>query len=59
MKINNETKVGLMVIVVIILLVGLTVKTGKIKLSEEGYTLKVRFTDIDGVNLNSPVARST
>ncbi len=55
MKINNETKVGLMVVAVIALLVALTIKTGKIKLSEEGYHIKVRFSDIDGVNLNSPV----
>jgi len=55
MKINNEIKLGLFVIAVISILVGLTIKTGKIQFADEGYHIKVHFKDIDGVNLNSPV----
>ncbi len=55
MKISNEAKIGGMVVIVIVILTGLTVRTGKIKFSETGYNIKVRFADIDGVNLNSPV----
>ena len=55
MKMNNETKIGLMVTVVIILLAVLTVKTGKFNLSTKNYTIKARFANVDGVNLNSPV----
>ncbi len=55
MKINNETKIGLMVTIVIALLVALTVKTGNFALSRKGYPIKVHFKNVDGVNLNSPV----
>ena len=55
MKMNNETKIGLMVSVLIILLAVLTVKTGKFNLSNDGYIVKVHFSNVDGVNLNSPV----
>jgi len=55
MKTNNETKIGIMVSVVIILLAVLTVKTGKFNLATKGYTIKALFENVDGVNLNSPV----
>lgn len=55
MKMNNETKIGLMVTLVIILLAILTIKTGKFNFSTKGYTIKARFVNVDGVNLNSPV----
>ena len=55
MKMNNETKIGLMVSIVIILLAVLTVKTGNFNLTTKGYTIKARFENVDGVNLNSPV----
>ena len=55
MKMNNETKIGVMVTIVIILLAILTVKTGKFNLSTKGYTIKALFQNVDGVNLNSPV----
>jgi phospholipid/cholesterol/gamma-HCH transport system substrate-binding protein len=55
MKMNNETKVGLMVSVLIVSLAVLTVKTGKFNLSNDGYVVKVHFQNVDGVNLNSPV----
>jgi phospholipid/cholesterol/gamma-HCH transport system substrate-binding protein len=55
MKMNNETKIGIMISVVIVLLVGLTLKTGNFHLTRGGYRVKAHFRNIDGVNLNSPV----
>ena len=55
MKINNETKIGMMLFVVICILAGITLKTGNFNLSRDGYIVKVRFLNIDGINLNSPV----
>ena len=55
MKMNNETKIGVMVSSVILLLAVLTVKTGNFSLLKEGYLVKVHFNNVDGVNLNSPV----
>ncbi|HQP10446.1 MAG TPA: MlaD family protein [Candidatus Omnitrophota bacterium] len=55
MKMNNETKIGLMVFIVIVLLAVLTVKTGNFNLSTKGYRIKAQFENVDGVNLNSPV----
>jgi len=55
MKLNNESKIGLMVSVVIVLLAVLTIKTGKFNLSKNGYIIKAHFQNVDGVNLNSPV----
>ena len=55
MKMNNETKIGVMTSVVIAILVILTVKTGNFNLSRSGHLVKVYFQNVDGVNLNSPV----
>lgn len=55
MKMNNETKIGLMVTGVIVLLAVLTIKTGKFNLSTKDYIIKAQFANVDGVNLNSPV----
>jgi len=55
MKLNNETKIGIMVFIVLVLLGIFTMKTGKFNFANTGYTVKVQFKDIDGVNLNSPV----
>lgn len=55
MKITNESKIGIMVSVVIALLAILTIKTGNFNLSKSGYTIKAHFQNVDGVNLNSPV----
>ena len=44
-----------MVIITIVLLLALTLKTGNFSLGEKGYTVKVQFHNIDGVNSNSPV----
>jgi len=55
MKLNNETKIGIFVIIVFCLLAFFTLRAGNFNLSSSGYQIKVHFNDIDGVNLNSPV----
>lgn len=55
MKINNETKIGVMISMVIVVLAVLTIRTGKFNFSKEGYIVKANFSNVDGVNLNSPV----
>ena len=55
MKMNNETRIGIMVAVVVLLLAALTIKTGNFNLATKGYTIKANFRNVDGVNLNSPV----
>ena len=44
-----------MVSAVIVSLVVLTVKTGNFNFNKKGYTVKVRFKNIDGVDKNSPI----
>jgi len=55
MKWSNETKIGVMVTAVLIILFMLTVKSGDFNFKKEGYTVKVRFSNIDGIGLSSPV----
>jgi len=57
MKLNNETRIGIMVVIVLILLAWITINTSdfNFNLSKEGHRVKARFKDVDGVNLNSPV----
>jgi len=55
MKISNEVKVGLMVVAAIVFLVFLTIKAGNFRFFQDGYTVKVYFKNIDGIDLNSPV----
>lgn len=55
MKMNNETKIGIMVSIVAVLLAVLTLETGNFSLTKGGYQVKAHFKNIDGVNLNSPV----
>lgn len=55
MKINNETKIGILVVMTLLMLGWLTWKAGNYDFTVKGYELKVRFSDIDGVELNSPV----
>lgn len=52
---NNETKIGILVVLVVAALIGITVQAGNFHLAQAGYTIKVRFQNIDGVELNSPV----
>ncbi|MFT5388098.1 MAG: phospholipid/cholesterol/gamma-HCH transport system substrate-binding protein [Lysobacterales bacterium] len=55
MVINKETKIGIMITLVLIGLGVLTIRSGDFAFKGEGYEVKVRFHDVDGVNLNSPV----
>ena len=55
MKINNEMKIGLMVIVVLLILGYLTWEAGDFSFAPQGYALKVQFHNIEGVETNSPV----
>ncbi len=55
MKINNETRIGMFVVVVIVLLGLLTWKAGDIQIRQGGYEIKAHFKNIDGVALNAPV----
>ncbi len=55
MKINNETRIGIFVVLVIIVLGVLTWRAGDIQIRRGGYELKAHFKNIDGVALNAPV----
>ncbi len=55
MKLNNETKIGILVVGVLIALAIVTVHTGDFHVAEKGYPLKAHFADVDGVELNAPV----
>lgn len=55
MKLSNEAKIGFMVSVTVVLLLVLTFRAGEFSFRKEGYTVKVKFKNIDGINLNAPV----
>lgn len=55
MKINNEMRIGIFVVVVIVILMALTWRAGEIKIRNGGYEVRVHFKNIDGVALNAPV----
>jgi phospholipid/cholesterol/gamma-HCH transport system substrate-binding protein len=55
MKISLELKVGVMVVLSVAILMLITLKTGKVKLRKEGYTVYVLFQQIEGVGRNAPV----
>lgn len=55
MKLNNETKIGILVFFTLVILGALTWKAGDYKIIQKGYEVKIQFTDIDGIELNSPV----
>ena len=55
MKIHNETKIGIMVIVCLVLLGYMTFRSESFSFKNRGYHVKAHFNNIDGVNLNSPV----
>lgn len=55
MKINNEMRIGMFVVVVIILLGVITWQAGDIQIKQGGYEVDVHFKNIDGVALNAPV----
>ncbi len=55
MKITNEAKIGIFVVLVLVGLAVITWKTVGYEFIPKGYTIKVLFKDIDGVELNAPV----
>ena len=55
MRINNETKVGILIASVVAMLAVLTVNAGDFHFKERGYDIKVHFLNIDGIELSSPV----
>jgi len=55
MRLNNETNIGILVVVTLGLLAVLTWRTGNFDFSTESYELKVTFKNIEGVAENSPV----
>ena len=55
MRVNNETRIGIFVVFVVIVLGILTWKAGDIEIRNGGYEIKVHFKNIDGVALNAPV----
>jgi len=55
MKFNNEMKIGVMVLGVVIGLLWLTFQIGNFNFFSPGYEIKVQFKDIDGVEKSAPV----
>lgn len=53
-NITNEMKVGILVVVCIIILIGFLYKTGSFDFKKEGYELKVLFNVVAGVQKNAP-----
>jgi phospholipid/cholesterol/gamma-HCH transport system substrate-binding protein len=54
-NITNELKVGILVVVCILILMGLLFKTGSFNFKKEGYEVKVLFNVVAGVQKNAPV----
>lgn len=52
---SNEAKIGTLVLAVIAILGVITWQAGNFDFNPQGYELKVRMKNIDGVELNSPV----
>lgn len=55
MKFTNETKLGIIVIICFIIFILAVSFLGKLKLSGEGYIIKVRFTFIGDLKIGAPV----
>jgi phospholipid/cholesterol/gamma-HCH transport system substrate-binding protein len=55
MKMNNETRIGIMVAAAVAMLFILTVKAGNFNVGRKGYIIKVHFRNIDGIEKNTPV----
>jgi phospholipid/cholesterol/gamma-HCH transport system substrate-binding protein len=54
-SITNELKVGVLVVVCILVLLGFLYKTGSFDFKKEGYEVKVLFNVVSGVQKNAPV----
>ncbi len=58
LKISNETKTGVMVLICLAALVGLLIKVGNFNWFKEGFILKTRFHFTGGVKKSAPVRLS-
>ena len=58
MKISNETKTGIFVLICIAALAGLLIRVGNFSWGKKGYILKTRFHFSGGVKKNAPVCLS-
>ena len=54
-SITNELKVGVLVVVCIVVLIGFLYKTGSFDFRTDGYEVKVLFNVVSGVQKNAPV----
>ncbi len=57
-RMTNEAKTGILVLICVLALLGLILKVGNFKLLQEGYTVKARFTYTSGVKKHAPVRLS-
>lgn len=55
MKLSNEVKIGILVIVCVAALLTLSVKVGKFNFAKKGYTVTLHFYRIEGLDKNAPV----
>lgn len=58
MKLSNEAKTGIFVLICLAALLGLLIKIGNFSFFKQGYTLHTRFNYTGGVKANSPVRLS-
>ena len=54
-KVSNELKTGLVLVVSILVLVGVLYKTGDLGITQPGYVIKTRFIFSGGLKRNAPV----
>ncbi len=54
-KVSNEVKTGIMVVVCLLILLGLTAKVGGLSSFKKGYTLKAQFSYVSGIKKGAPV----
>ncbi len=54
-KANLELKVGLFVLIGLVILTGIIFTVSDIRFSNTGYTIKIRFDDVAGIESGSPV----
>jgi phospholipid/cholesterol/gamma-HCH transport system substrate-binding protein len=55
MKMTNETKLGLMITISLIVVILAVTFLGKLEFSDDGYIIKVRFTFIGDLKIGAPV----
>ncbi|MFP4472598.1 MAG: MlaD family protein [Candidatus Omnitrophota bacterium] len=55
MQWNNETRVGVLVLLALVVLGALTWRAGNFEWKKGGYEIKAQFKNIEGVTLNAPV----